>query len=84
MTTWGGVTLERHRELQAAGIHLHVWHDGVDVTGRCVFADDTGEGQAKLLALNEGGHFYVDRQTGEPAVVTVRGIAIVEGEPLAP
>lgn len=80
---WGAVTVERHTRLAKEGIHLHVWHDGVDVTGRCRWATDQGEGRAELLALDHRGKPYVDA-AGEVAIVRVEGIAIVEAAPLKP
>ena len=81
MPKWGRITLDRYRELQQQGIHLHVWHDGVDVTNRCIESSDEGDGWAELFAVTTGGRFYVNRH-GNAARVIVEGIAIVEGEPL--
>jgi hypothetical protein len=80
MPKWGAVNLRRHAALAQDGIHLHVWHDGVDVTGRCRWATDEGEGAAELLALNERGKPHLN-PAGEIAIVRVTGIALVEGEP---
>jgi hypothetical protein len=79
---WGAVTLERHRVLANRGVHLHVFYDGVDVTRRCQFADDTGAGTAHLLTLGPNGKPYIDRLSGGVARDIVHGITIRVGEPL--
>ena len=78
---WGPVSVERHTALIRKGVFLHIWHDGVDVTRRCTFATDEGEGWAELLALDRHGKPYVDRD-GQVARVMVLNIAIVPGVPL--
>jgi hypothetical protein len=54
----------------------------VDVTRRCTFATDEGEGWAVLLALGPDGRPFVNRETREVQRVMVLGIAIVPGERL--
>lgn len=79
---YGAVTVERHRECQAQGVHLHVWYRGRDVTTQCCFADDTNEGMAELYLLNADGNKYRDPNTNHVAKEIVYGITIVAGEPL--
>lgn len=79
---WGAVTLERHRVLAYQGVHIHVFYDGVDVTKRCQFADDTGAGVAHLLTLGPKGKPYLDRSTGAVARDIVYGITMRAGDPL--
>lgn len=54
--------------------------NGVDVTDRCAFADDTPEGQfVRLYRLNDNGKKYMDKDTHEAAVEVVRsGVEIRE------
>lgn len=79
----GAMTVERHRRLGHLGIHLHVFHDGRDVTTRCSFADDTGEGVATLFKHNAQDRCYFDPETREVAKKTVDGVTFREGAPFA-
>lgn len=88
---FGAVDVPRHRVLAAEGVHLHVFYRGIDVTTRCAFADDTGEGMAELYLLNADGKKYLVPVVGaaygeypgerEVAKEIVYGVTIVEGEP---
>jgi hypothetical protein len=78
---YGPVDVDRHCVLKARGTFLHVYHRGQDVTRRCYFADDTGDGVAKLFLHNEHGRPYLDPVTREPAKETVYGVTLVAGEP---
>ena len=79
---WGAMTVERHTALSARGIHLHVFHNGQDITKGCHFADDTGDGVAELFLRDDNGRLYVDSETGSVAKKTVYGVTMLEGEPL--
>jgi hypothetical protein len=84
LKTFGPITVARHIELQAAGVHLHVFHNGVDVTRRCEFADDTpGRNTATLFKLDAQGRKYLDPATQRVAREVIHGIEIREGEPLS-
>lgn len=78
---YGPMTFERHRRLCRQGVHLHVMHRGRDVSRRCTFADDTGDGMAELFIHNEAGKRYMDRYTNRVAKEIVYGVTFVEGEP---
>jgi hypothetical protein len=85
---YGAVTIERHRLLMARGIYLHVYHRGVDVTNRCRFADDTGEGIAELFLHDAKGRPYLDPlappvpwRERRPAKEIVYGVTLQEGAP---
>jgi len=78
---WGPVDVHRHHALQHRGIHLHVYHEGQDVTRRCFFADDT-DGRAGLYLLNADGRRYIDRTQGRAAQEWVTGIELRLGAPL--
>ena len=77
---FGAISVARHAQLRAQGIDLHVWVAGVDVTRRCRFADDTGDGWAELLKHNADGRPYLGAD-GEIAREIVRGICVREGPP---
>lgn len=80
----GPLTIERHRALCAEGVHLHVFVDGIDVTARCKFADDTPRAQSALLyKLDADGKKYFDYHKREIATEWVFGnrVEIREGEP---
>jgi hypothetical protein len=77
---WGPVDLDRHRVLAAGGAFLHVLYRGQDVTSRCYFADDTGDGVAKLF-LHRDGRPYLDPATRNAAKETVYGVTLVAGAP---
>ena len=52
----GLLTIDRHRELQQHGVDAHVFYRGVDVTNRCIAADDTPGAQwATLYKLDPEG-----------------------------
>lgn len=57
---YGAMTIERHAALKSRGLHLRVIHQGRDVTDRCRFADDTGEGMAELFLHNAEGRPYLE------------------------
>lgn len=70
----GPMTLERERVLAARGFKVTTLYQGVDVTRRCQFADDTpGHEVARLLKHNADGRPYVDQETKEVARETVTG-----------
>jgi len=74
---YGAVTIARHRVLCSQGVYLHVFYQGRDVTDRCRFADDTGEGMADLLLHTKAGKqsFWDHRNE------IVYGVTIQEGAP---
>lgn len=59
MMAYGYVTPGRWKVLATQGEYLHVYYKGEDVTTRCAFVDDTGEGMAELYLLNADGKKYV-------------------------
>jgi hypothetical protein len=73
---YGPVTIERHQQLRRQGIHLHTFHQGRDVTCRCRFADDTGNGVADLLLHNAAGKPYWDPRTRTAAHEIVTGVTM--------
>lgn len=79
---YGAVDVRRHLLFSHKGIHLHVWHQGVDVTRRCYFADDTNDGVAYLFKHDASGRPYVDPETRHAAIETVYGITLTAGAPL--
>ena len=77
---YGAVTIGRHRRLAHRGIYLHVFHRGQDVTNRCRFADDTGDGTAELFKHRDGRP-YLDDRTRHAAIETVTGVTMHAGAP---
>jgi len=80
---YGPVTVERHARLREEGVHLHVFYQGREVTRRCRFADDTGEGMAELFLHDASGKAYWDPHTREIAKEFVCGVTFREGAPFA-
>jgi hypothetical protein len=78
---YGAVTVGRHRVLCSQGVFLHVFHKGRDVTDRCSFADDTGEGIADLFIHNAAGRVHWDKGTHGAAREIVHGVTLREGAP---
>lgn len=80
---YGPVTIARHNAFIAQGVYLHVYHRGEDVTSRCCFADDTGDGTATLFLFDAKGRFY--RRPGETVVAKeiVHGVTIKPGKKFA-
>jgi len=86
---YGAITVAKHYHLCQRGVHLHVFHEGNDVTKRCMYADDAGDGMAELQLLNDKGRPYTrlipageyGTYTGERELATeiVRGITIKTG-----
>ena len=68
----GPLTIERHHKLQSEGHDLHVFVNGVDVTHRCQFADDTPGWEIAVLYRHRDGHAYLDLETRKAAVEIVR------------
>src|SRR5262245_10907613 len=62
---WGHMTRERHKELSAEGIHLHVFLNGRDimVMGAPVIEADDGIGQVLLYRTNEHGYITHPAET---------------------
>jgi hypothetical protein len=80
MTTWGAVTVERHRTLERQGIRLRVWRFNQDVTNDCVFFDDTpGFERAVLLQRDAAGRHFIDPATGVIAREVVHSFEVREG-----
>lgn len=67
--------------LSGQGVHIHVFHKGVDVTARCIFADDTDGGMAVLFLSDAKGRKYIGRRMNMAAKETVYGVTLVEGAP---
>lgn len=88
---YGSMTVKRHTELKESGVHLRVFYRGRDVTDRCAFADDTGEGMAELYLLDADGSVYsepipkgeygVGRDERQPAKQIVYGVEFRVQEP---
>lgn len=75
---YGPVMIKRHNAFIARGIYLHVYHHGEDVTSRCCFADDTGDGIAELFLLNAEGKWHLrDRKVAKEIV---HGVTIKAGK----
>jgi hypothetical protein len=76
---WGRVTAtDWHRHLRRTGHEFVVFFEGVDVSTRCVMADDV-EGVATLLVLDENGNALLAEDRSGPAVQVVRGdVEIIE------
>jgi hypothetical protein len=72
---YGPMDVARHRLLKDSGVDLHVIRraTGEDVTSRCNFADDTGEGYAIVFRHNAAGRPYIDRP-GHAAQDRIDGI----------
>ena len=79
---WGPLTPEKHARLTALGVYLHVYHDGVDITRRTFYADDTGDGYADVYLVAPHGGFYLDRASGTIATVRLFHIRMIPGPPL--
>lgn len=78
---YGAMTIERHLRFCGQGVHLHVFHQGRDVTTRCVFADDTGEGMAELFVLDVNGRRFFNQRSHEAAKEIVYGVTFRHGAP---
>lgn len=74
---YGPMTVERHFRLRARGLDLLVLHHGQDVTHRCRFADDTGDGRAELFKHRDGRPYWEDVATGQIAREHVTGVRMV-------
>jgi hypothetical protein len=75
------MSFERHRVWCSQGVHLHVFHNSEDVTGRCRFADDTGDGMAELFLHDISGKPYYDANARDLATEIVHGVTFREGAP---
>lgn len=70
---WGRVTADDwHRHYARTGRALAVFVDGVDVSERCVAADDVA-GTATLMFLDDQGRARRSDDGSGPVVETVRG-----------
>jgi len=80
---WGVVNADRHRRLCERGIYLHVYAEGVDVTLRCQFFDDTpGRSRAALFLLTPDGRLVRRARRGRgPALELVTAFRVAEGAP---
>lgn len=78
---YGAVSVDRHTAFCAEGVHLHLIYQGKDVSTRCTFADDTGDGWAELFVHDSQGRVCVRPEDGEIAKEIVRGVRFVEGAP---
>jgi hypothetical protein len=80
MTNWGPTDVARYRVWKARGHDLHVVVDGVDVTTRCRFFDDTSTPPvAELYRLNDAGRKYLDEDL-RPSVEVVHVFEIREAK----
>ena len=79
-TRYGALTVARHRRwLCQQGVALHVYHRGIDVTARCIFADDTNKGMAELLLHAADGRPYC--LADKLATEIVHGVRFEKGAP---
>ena len=67
MNKYGPMTVAKHTQLKAKGVDVKVFYDGVDVTSRCMFADD--EAKAVVLLCRDPQHRDWRRDDG-PAHLT--------------
>lgn len=75
---WGAVDVQRHWDLVSRGIHLHVFHQGQEVTTRCYFFDDRLD-YCECFKVDPQGRKY--RKGNGAARETLHGIEIREGPP---
>ncbi len=82
---WGPMNVHRHTDLKRQGIHIHVFHEGRDITTDCCFADDTGDGMAEVFVKDGNGRIRFTG-TGTPragvAKKIVHGVTFRQGSPL--
>jgi hypothetical protein len=71
---FGFIDIERHANLRRQGVNVAVFVRGVNVTSRCVGADDTpGSQWATLHKLDNKGRRYIDPDTSHIAIETIEG-----------
>lgn len=79
MTIYGPVDVSKHAALKNSGHELRVFVDGVDITDRCRFFDDTpGARVAEIFRVDNDGRKYVDPSTDTAAVDRVYEFEVVE------